>query len=110
MAVRIWKIVGLAGLAGVAATGAVVARSERKRRAYTPDEVRARLHERAATEVSRLDQRPRAVERSPQLLVLPQRRPYSVPKIATAVVAALIVLGISPWPRRLFLATGGPLE
>jgi len=49
MAVRIWKIVGLAGLAGVAATGAVVARSERKRRAYTPDEVRARLHERAAT-------------------------------------------------------------
>ncbi len=45
---RIWKIVGLAGLASVAATGAVVARSERKRRAYTPEEVRARLHERAA--------------------------------------------------------------
>ena len=37
---------GLAGLAGVAATGAVVARSERKRRAYTPDEVRSRLHQR----------------------------------------------------------------
>jgi hypothetical protein len=49
MAVRIWKIVGLAGLAGVAATGAVVARSERNRRAYAPDEVRARLHERAGT-------------------------------------------------------------
>jgi hypothetical protein len=49
MAVRILKIVGLAGLAGVAATGIVVARSERKRRSYTPDEVRARLHERAAT-------------------------------------------------------------
>jgi hypothetical protein len=46
--VRIWKIVGLAGLAGVAATGATIARSERKRRAYTPDEVRAKLHERAA--------------------------------------------------------------
>jgi hypothetical protein len=46
--VRIWKIVGLAGLAGVAATGVVVARSERNRRAYTPDEVRARLHDRAA--------------------------------------------------------------
>ena len=45
---RIWKIIGLAGLAGVAATGAVIARSERKRRAYTPDEVRARLHEREA--------------------------------------------------------------
>ena len=39
---------GLAGLAGVAATGAVVARAERKRRAYTPDEVRDRLHQRVA--------------------------------------------------------------
>lgn len=43
-----WKLLGLAGLAGVAATGVVVARDERRRRAYTPDEVRARLHERAA--------------------------------------------------------------
>ncbi|MGE3286962.1 MAG: hypothetical protein AB7J32_12790 [Pseudonocardia sp.] len=42
-----WKLLGLAGLAGVAATGVVVARDERRRRAYTPDEVRARLHERA---------------------------------------------------------------
>jgi hypothetical protein len=45
--VRLWKIVGLAGLAGVAATGVVVARNERQRRAYTPDEVRAKLRERA---------------------------------------------------------------
>jgi hypothetical protein len=45
---RWWKIVGLAGLAGVAATGVAIARGERKRRAYTPDEVRARLHARAA--------------------------------------------------------------
>lgn len=45
---RWWKIVGLAGLAGVAATGVAVARAERKRRAYTPDEVRARLHARVA--------------------------------------------------------------
>jgi hypothetical protein len=37
----------MAGLAGVAATGVVVARGERARRAYTPDQVRARLHERA---------------------------------------------------------------
>ena len=44
---RLWKLFGLAGLAGVAATGAVLARSERQRRAYTPDDVRARLHERA---------------------------------------------------------------
>jgi hypothetical protein len=46
--VRLWKIVGLAGLAGVAATGVVVARNERKRRAYTPEQVRAKLHVRAA--------------------------------------------------------------
>jgi hypothetical protein len=45
--VRLWKIAGLAGLAGVAATGVVVARNERKRRAYTPEQVRAKLHERA---------------------------------------------------------------
>ncbi len=39
---------GLAGLAGVAATGVVVARAERKRRQYTPDEIRERLHQRVA--------------------------------------------------------------
>ncbi len=43
------KLLGLAGLAGVAATGAVLARNERQRRAYTPDDVRSRLHERHAT-------------------------------------------------------------
>jgi hypothetical protein len=46
--VRPWKLLGLAGLAGVAATGAVLVRNERQRRAYTPDDVRARLHERHA--------------------------------------------------------------
>ncbi len=46
---RPWKLLGLAGLAGVAATGAVLARNERQRRAYTPDDVRARLHERHAS-------------------------------------------------------------
>lgn len=51
MPVRWWKIVGLAGLAGVAATGVAIARAERKRRAYTPDEIRARLHARAAEAV-----------------------------------------------------------
>ena len=45
---RVWKLLGLAGLAGVAATGAVLARNERQRRAYTPDDVRARLHEKHA--------------------------------------------------------------
>ncbi|MEJ7796393.1 MAG: hypothetical protein WKF50_12640 [Nocardioides sp.] len=41
-----WTWLGLAGVVGVAATGAAIARQERQRRAYTPDEIRARLHER----------------------------------------------------------------
>ena len=45
---RWWKAAGLAGFVGIAATGAVLARAERRRRAYTPDEIRARLHERLA--------------------------------------------------------------
>jgi hypothetical protein len=45
---RWWKVAGLAGLAGVAATGVVLARAERRRRAYTPDEIRERLHARVA--------------------------------------------------------------
>ena len=43
-----WKVLGLAAFAGVAATGVVVVRSERRRRAYTPDEIRERLHARLA--------------------------------------------------------------
>ncbi|WP_207917023.1 hypothetical protein [Micromonospora sp. KC723] len=45
---RWWKVLGLAGLAGVAASGVVIARAERRRRAYTPEEIRARLRERHA--------------------------------------------------------------
>jgi hypothetical protein len=45
---RWWKLLGLAGLAGVAATGVVIARDERRRRAYSPDEIRGRLHTRFA--------------------------------------------------------------
>jgi hypothetical protein len=41
-----WRILGLAGFAGVAATGVVIARAERARRAYTPDEIREQLHAR----------------------------------------------------------------
>jgi len=41
-----WKLIGLAGLAGVAATGAVVIGRRRTQRKYTPDELRARLHQR----------------------------------------------------------------
>ncbi|PRY37389.1 hypothetical protein [Umezawaea tangerina] len=43
-----WKLLGLAGVVGVAATGAVVVRAERRRQAYTPDEIRDRLHARIA--------------------------------------------------------------
>jgi hypothetical protein len=45
---RWWKVIGLAGFVGIAATGVVIARAERRRRAYTPDEIRARLHTRLA--------------------------------------------------------------
>jgi hypothetical protein len=45
---RWWKILGLAGFLGVAATGVVIVRAERHRRAYTPEEIRQRLHARVA--------------------------------------------------------------
>lgn len=44
----IWKWVGLAGVAGVVAGGALVARDQRRRNSYTPEDVRARLHQRLA--------------------------------------------------------------
>jgi hypothetical protein len=38
----------VAGFVGIAATGVLVARAERRRRAYTPEEIRTRLRERHA--------------------------------------------------------------
>ncbi|SCG64611.1 hypothetical protein GA0070613_3869 [Micromonospora inositola] len=58
---RWWKVLGLAGLAGVAASGVVIARAERRRRAYTPEEIRDRLRERhtkAAGAAAPADDRP----------------------------------------------------
>jgi hypothetical protein len=52
---RVWKIIGLAGVVGVVATGALVAKGERERRAYTPDEVRDRLQERLRAAEGRED-------------------------------------------------------
>ncbi|GGO84035.1 hypothetical protein GCM10011584_00640 [Nocardioides phosphati] len=46
--VKVWKWIGLAGIFGIASGGVVIARQERVRRAYTPDEVRSRLHQRLA--------------------------------------------------------------
>jgi hypothetical protein len=40
------KVLGLAAFAGVATTGVVIIRDQRRRRAYTPAEVRDRLHAR----------------------------------------------------------------
>ena len=45
---NIWKWIGLAGVAGVVAGGALVVRDQRKRRAYTADEIRDKLHQRLA--------------------------------------------------------------
>jgi hypothetical protein len=45
---RWWKLLGLAGVAGVTAAGVLVARAERHRRAYRPEEIRVRLHARLA--------------------------------------------------------------
>ena len=45
---RLWKVLGLGAFVGVAATGVVIARDERRRRAYTPDEIRDQLHARLA--------------------------------------------------------------
>jgi hypothetical protein len=40
---RVSKLLGVAGMVGVAATSAVLVRHERHRRAYSAEEVRARL-------------------------------------------------------------------
>ena len=45
---RWYKVLGVAAFVGVAATGVVIARAERRRQAYTPEQIRARLHARLA--------------------------------------------------------------
>jgi hypothetical protein len=45
---RLWKVLGLAAFVGVAAGGVAIARAERRRRAYTSEEIRARLRDRLA--------------------------------------------------------------
>ena len=46
MQMRWPKVLGLAAFAGVAATGVVIIRDQRRRTAYTPEQVRDRLHAR----------------------------------------------------------------
>ena len=50
---RVWKWLGLAGVLAGVATGAAVARDERVRRHYAPDEIRDRLHRRHDEAVAR---------------------------------------------------------
>lgn len=54
---NVWKWLGLAGLVGVAAGGVQVARDQRRRNAYTADEVRARLQQRLSESVADQDGR-----------------------------------------------------
>lgn len=61
---RVGKWLGIAGLLGVAAGGVLIVRDERQRRAYTPDEVRQRLHERAAQVGPRTEPRHSAASNS----------------------------------------------
>lgn len=55
---RWWKVLGLAGMVGVTATGVLLVRAERRRRAYTPEEIRSRLHERHAQALGRAGDAP----------------------------------------------------
>jgi len=43
---NLWKVLGLAGVAGVAAAGVIIAQEQRQRAQLSPEEIRARLHER----------------------------------------------------------------
>jgi hypothetical protein len=45
---NMWKWLGLASVVGVAAGGVLVVRDQRRRKAYTPDVIRDRLHQRLA--------------------------------------------------------------
>ena len=51
-------MLGLAAFAGVAATGVVIIRDQRRRSAYTPAEVRDRLHARLAESPATRQPRP----------------------------------------------------
>ena len=68
---NLWKVLGLAGLAGVAAAGVIIAREQRQRTQMSPEEIRARLHE-------RLEQAPAAstlgIARDVSVSPMPRRR------------------------------------
>jgi hypothetical protein len=61
---KLWKALGLAGLAGVAAGGVIIARDQRQRAQLTPDEIRARLQERAGQVQGQESESPGSTESS----------------------------------------------
>jgi hypothetical protein len=61
---KLWKALGLAGLAGVAAGGVIIARDQRQRAQLTPDEIRARLRERAGQVQGQESESPGSTESS----------------------------------------------
>ena len=68
------KLFGVAGIVGVAATGAVLVRHERHRRAYSAEEVRARLQGRVV-EVASAPADPDLAPDWPADVEPPQRHP-----------------------------------
>ena len=83
---RLSKLLGVAGIVGVAATGAVLVRHERHRRAYSAQEVRARLQGRAA-EVQTVSADPDLVPDWPADVERPQRHPLE------ALLSTLLKIG-----------------
>ena len=71
------KLFGVAGIVGVAATGAVLVRHERHRRAYSAEEVRARLQGRVV-EVATAPADPDLAPDWPADVEPPQRHPLEV--------------------------------
>ncbi len=71
MSMKWWKALGVAAFVGVAATGVAIARAERERRAYTPEQVRDRLRER----VAEVDRAARGPVGDPEPVSAPSRVP-----------------------------------
>jgi hypothetical protein len=81
-----WKAAGLAAVLGVTATGVAIARAERQRRGYTPQEIRDRLHARHADAIDHTPATlPDAPQPDPPQAARPRTRRWSLR---------------SPWPHR----------
>jgi len=79
---NLWKVLGLAGVAGVAAAGVIIAQEQRQRAQLSPEEIRARLHERleqapSAPVQDALPDAPVSSWKHPRWL---PRRPHTTPR------------------------------